>query len=120
MGGAQATMFIWPILVTGVILAGAGISGGVRTVTDVALLAVLEISMSFDNAVADATVLQRMSPWWQRVFLTGGVVIAVAGMRFALPLIFVSVATGVPPYHAMDLVVGDTRSFQRIIDEASP
>jgi Ca2+-binding EF-hand superfamily protein len=113
-------MFVWPVLLTGLILAGSWFVGGMRTAADVALLAVLEISMSFDNAVVDATVLRRMSPFWQRVFLTVGVLVAVLGMRFGLPLMCVSLATGVPPLQAVHLVVGDKALFQHIIDEASP
>ena len=45
------------------------------------ILGVLEISLSFDNAVVNAKVLNRMHPIWQKLFLTVGILIAVFGMR---------------------------------------
>ena len=62
----------------------------------VAILGVLEISLSFDNAVINATVLERMSDFWQKIFLTIGIVIAVFGMRLLLPLVIVWAARLAP------------------------
>jgi len=63
----------------------------------VALLAVLETTLSFDNAVVNAKVLQRMSPAWQSRFLTWGILIAVFGTRFVFPILIVTVAAGLSP-----------------------
>src|SRR3546814_10570335 len=41
-----------------------------------AVLAVLEVSLSFDNAAVNASVLKDMDPVWQRRFLTWGIAIA--------------------------------------------
>lgn len=60
----------------------------------VVLLSVMEITLSFDNAVVNATVLRGMSEKWQQRFLTWGILIAVFGMRFLFPLLIVSLATG--------------------------
>ena len=57
----------------------------------VLLLSVLEISLSFDNAVVNAAVLKNMSEVWKNRFLTWGMLIAVFGMRFFFPLLIVSV-----------------------------
>ncbi|MDR3212897.1 MAG: DUF475 domain-containing protein [Azoarcus sp.] len=59
-----------------------------------ALLGVLEVSLSFDNAVVNASVLKEMDEKWQRIFLTVGILIAVVGMRLLFPLAIVSIATG--------------------------
>ncbi|MFL6074609.1 MAG: DUF475 domain-containing protein [Mycobacteriales bacterium] len=83
-------IFRWSLLVTAIVLVAAGIIGGGEIAAIVAILAVLEISLSFDNAVVNATVLVRMSEFWQRLFLTVGVVIAVFGMRLLFPLIIVA------------------------------
>ena len=45
------------------------------------VLAVLEISLSFDNAIVNANKLKDMTPKWQRRFLTWGILVAVFGMR---------------------------------------
>src|SRR5512138_2335445 len=66
-------------------VAGAGL-----TVFLAAMLAVLEVSLSFDNAVVNASVMQDLSPIWRRRFLTWGMAVAVFGMRLAFPLVVVS------------------------------
>lgn len=55
---------------------------------------VMEIGLSFDNAVMNAAVLRRMDAVWQRYFLTWGMVIAVFGMRLLFPIAIVAVVTG--------------------------
>jgi hypothetical protein len=58
------------------------------------ILGVMEVSLSFDNAVVNATVLKNMSVHWQRRFLTWGMLIAVFGVRFLFPLLIVAAVTG--------------------------
>ena len=59
-----------------------------------AVLAVLEVSLSFDNAVVNATVLRNWNAFWRKLFLTVGILVAVFGMRLLFPLVIVAVATG--------------------------
>jgi hypothetical protein len=61
-----------------------------------ALLAVLEIAVSLDNAVVNAGVLKDMDEKWQRRFLTWGMLVAVFGMRLVFPIAIVSIAGGIP------------------------
>ena len=58
------------------------------------VLLALEISLSFDNAVVNARVLETMTPGQQRFFLSWGLVIPVFGVRFLGPLLLVSLAGG--------------------------
>lgn len=118
--GRGEGMFFWPVLFSGVILAGSWWTGGPRVLAGVALLAVLEVSMSFDNAIVDATVLRRLPRFWQRVYLTAGVAVAVVGMRFALPLLFVCGITGLPPQAAVGLAVKEPAIYHQIIGAAEP
>lgn len=60
----------------------------------VVLLTVMEVSLSFDNAVVNAAVLRNMSEKWQKRFLTWGILIAVFGVRFVFPIVIVGLATG--------------------------
>ena len=53
----------------------------------------------------NATVLERMSDFWQKIFLTVGIVIAVFGMRLLLPLLIVWAAAGLPPVEAFHLAM---------------
>jgi uncharacterized protein len=84
----------------------------------VAVLGVLEVSLSFDNAVVNATVLKDMDPVWQRRFLTWGIAIAVFGMRIIFPLVIVAVAASLGPIEAIKLAATDPQEYQRIITDA--
>ena len=69
------------------------------------VLAVLEVSLSFDNAIINAAILQRMSPFWRQMFLTVGILIAVFGMRLVFPLLIVWATAGLDPVRAMELAL---------------
>jgi uncharacterized protein len=79
--------------------------GGGKGLALAAILAVLEVSLSFDNAVVNATVLVRMSPFWQKIFLTIGVAIAVFGMRLLFPLLIVGITAKLGPIEAIRLAL---------------
>jgi uncharacterized protein len=79
--------------------------GGTTGLALAAILAVLEVSLSFDNAVVNATVLVRMSPFWQKIFLTVGVAIAVFGMRLVFPLLIVGITAKLSPVEAVRLAL---------------
>jgi uncharacterized protein len=113
-------LFRIPIAVTVIGIAAAAIIGGPSIAGVVAILAVLEISLSFDNAVVNATVLQRMNPYWQRIFLTVGVLIAVFGMRLLFPLIVVTIAGHVSPVHALQLAVSHPHQYAVKLTQAHP
>jgi len=89
--------FGWSFAVTIVALAGAFIIGGPTAFALVLILSVLEISLSFDNAVVNATVLERMNAFWQKIFLTVGILIAVFGMRLIFPLLIVGITAHLNP-----------------------
>ncbi len=67
------------------------------------VLAILEVSLSFDNAIVNATVLKDMTPIWRRRFLTWGILIAVFGMRLVFPVMIVSIVGSVSPWEALNL-----------------
>jgi hypothetical protein len=71
-----------------------GTGGLLQALWIAAVLGVLEVSLSFDNAVVNATVLRNWNDFWQKLFLTAGILVAVFGMRLLFPLLIVSVATG--------------------------
>ena len=53
------------------------------------MLGVLEVSLSFDNAVVNASVLRHWNDFWRKLFLTVGILVAVFGMRLVFPLLIV-------------------------------
>jgi hypothetical protein len=65
----------------------------------------LEVSLSFDNAVVNATVLQRMNVFWQQMFLTVGIIIAVFGMRLIFPMVLVCLTAWLNPAEVIDLAL---------------
>jgi hypothetical protein len=93
------------LVVAAVGLALGALYGGGTGLALAAILAVLEVSLSFDNAVVNATVLVRMSPFWQKIFLTVGVAIAVFGMRLVFPLLIVGVTAKLNPVEAIRLAL---------------
>ncbi|RPE75009.1 MULTISPECIES: DUF475 domain-containing protein [unclassified Frondihabitans] len=97
--------FGWSLVITVLALAIAFLYGGPSALALAAILGVLEISLSFDNAVVNARILERMSPFWQRIFLTVGILIAVLGMRILFPLVIVSVTSGLNPVEAVKLAL---------------
>jgi hypothetical protein len=99
-------------VVTVVGLAVALYFGGFAIFVIVAILAVLEISFSFDNAVVNASVLRRMSKFWQTIFLTVGIVIAVFGMRLVFPFLLVSASAAISPWQSLQLALGSSAERQ--------
>ena len=83
-----------------------------------AVLAVLEVSLSFDNAAVNASVLKDMDPVWQRRFLTWGIAIAVFGMRIIFPLIIVMIAASLGPIEAVKLAINDPKQYEDIMNGA--
>lgn len=82
------------------------------------VLSILEISLSFDNAVVNATVLREMDPVWQQRFLTWGILIAVFGMRIVFPIAIVAIAAGIGPWQAVELSLNNPQEYERIVSSA--
>jgi hypothetical protein len=80
-------------------------SAGLSALVIATILIVLEVSLSFDNAVVNAKVLGKMSPFWQKIFLTVGILIAVFGMRLVFPFVVVWATAGLNPIDAWDLAM---------------
>lgn len=117
--------FGWSFGITVLGLAAGLAYAGPKGVVLVAILIVLEISLSFDNAVVNATVLERMNDFWQKMFLTVGVLIAVFGMRLVFPLLIVGITAHLGPVEAINLAldqgsVDEPGSYAYLLDEAHP
>ncbi|WP_373414100.1 DUF475 domain-containing protein [Ensifer aridi] len=119
--------FNWAFIVTaaGLVLGAwigwqsTGTLGGMATVFFICtVLAVLEISLSFDNAIVNANKLKDMTPVWQQRFLTWGILIAVFGMRIVFPLLIVVIAANIGPIEAVVLAAARPEEYARIMNEA--
>ena len=84
----------------------------------VLILSVLEVSLSFDNAVVNASVLKEMDEIWQRRFLTWGIAFAVFGMRIVFPLAIVAIAAGLGPVETVTLSLNNPQEYERIVNSA--
>ncbi len=124
----SATKYLfWPILVTIAGLAGCfwlgwatsgTLAGALPYLLIGVVLSVLEISLSFDNAIVNANKLEQMTALWRRRFLTWGILIAVFGMRIVFPLAIVAVAAKISPWAAVELAIADPGEYERIIGDA--
>jgi len=112
--------FGWSFAITALGLLAAFLYEGTTALGLVAVLAILEISLSFDNAVVNAKVLERMSAFWQRIFLTVGIAIAVFGMRLVFPLAIVAITASMSPWEALDLALNDQAKYQHALESAYP
>ena len=108
------------LLVTLAALAVGYVHGGLTALFLLVVLAVLEVSLSFDNAIINAAVLQRMSPFWQQMFLTIGILIAVFGMRLVFPLVIVWATAGLDPVRAMELALNPPPNHALEFPDGSP
>ena len=89
--------FSKPLIITLLVFIIIWFYSGTQALFLVAILSILEITLSFDNAVINAKILEKMNPIWQKRFLTWGIIVAVIGTRFLLPIIIVSVALFMSP-----------------------
>ncbi|MEV6728543.1 MULTISPECIES: DUF475 domain-containing protein [unclassified Streptomyces] len=112
--------FGWSFAVTALGLVAAVFYGGWTGFGIVAILSILEISLSFDNAVVNAGILKKMNAFWQKIFLTVGVLIAVFGMRLVFPVVIVAITAGIGPIEAVDLALNDKEMYEQLVTDAHP
>jgi hypothetical protein len=75
---------------------------GVAAATATIILIAIEVAFSFDNAIINAKILERLSRGWQQLFLTLGMVIAILGMRLLFPILIVMVTAHLPSSTVID------------------
>ena len=94
------------------------VAGTAELLWIIVVLSVLEISLSFDNAVVNASVLKDMDRVWQKRFLTWGIAFAVFGMRIVFPLAIVAIAAGIGPVETIDLSLRNPAEYERLVSSA--
>ncbi|MCE9643862.1 DUF475 domain-containing protein [Candidatus Parcubacteria bacterium] len=113
-------IFFFPILIALVTLAAVYLWGGLQALILAAILSVLEVTLSFDNAVVNAKVLKKMDETWQRRFLTWGILIAVFGTRLVLPILIVSAVVWLSPLAVLGLVLYDSAHYAELLEQVHP
>ncbi|MBC2901614.1 DUF475 domain-containing protein [Streptomyces cupreus] len=113
-------IFGWSFAVTAAGLAFAAWQWGWEAFGIVLILSVLEISLSFDNAVVNAGILKKMNAFWQKTFLTVGILIAVFGMRLVFPVVIVAISANVGPIEAVQLALDEPDRYEDLVTDAHP
>lgn len=96
-------------------LVAAYFLGGFVAVYICVLLIILEVSLSFDNAVVNARILRHMSQVWQRRFIIYGIPIAVFGMRFLFPILIVSIAADMGMLQTLNLALNNPDEYHHTL-----
>ena len=95
-----------------------GSAGLLQALWICAVLGIMEVSLSFDNAVVNASVLRHWNEFWRKLFLTVGILVAVFGMRLLFPLLIVSMATGLGLMDVWTMATKDPDAYSRYLTGA--
>lgn len=110
--------FLVPTLISVVVLIAIFFWGGWPAFLLAVLLTVLEVTLSFDNAVVNARILTRMNEKWQRRFLTWGILVAVFGTRLVLPILIVAASVAMSPWAVAQLAAFDPETYGHLLEGA--
>jgi hypothetical protein len=91
----------------------AGLGGALTALGIAIILSVMEVSLSFDNAVVNASVLKHWNEFWKKLFLGLGIIIAVFGMRLVFPLVIVAVAADLGMAEVWNLALTNPKEFSQ-------
>ena len=94
-----------------------GTPGALQALGIAAILGVMEISLSFDNAIVNASILKGWNKFWQEMFLTLGMVIAVFGMRLLFPLLIVAFAADIGLAEVWTMGLNNPEEYARHLTE---
>ncbi len=106
------------LILTVVAVLTAGYLFGLGAALTTIILIAIEIAFSFDNAIINAKVLARLSPLWQQLFLTIGMVFAIVGVRFIFPILIVMVSAGLPWHTVVQYALHDPRRYAEHLQSA--
>lgn len=111
----------WPeLVITVAAWALIGWTLGLEAFLLTLILSALEITLSADNAVVNSRVLMKLSVFWQKMFLTVGIILAVFVVRFVLPIIMVAVATGLGFGEVYSLALNDPEAYGHKLHDVAP
>ena len=116
---AIARYFGFSIFLTVTALVVGLVFGGPAALLSIVVLGVLEVCLSFDNAVVNAKVLTKMSPFWRKMFLYVGIFVAVFVMRAFLPILIVAVTASLSLGDVWSLALNDPMTYAGHVEDAS-
>lgn len=97
-----ATLAVWAVV---------GAYNGFGAFVTVVILTLLEVTFSFDNAVINSRILVTLSRFWQTLFLTVGIFLAVFVVRFFVPLLIVAITAGIGIGEVVNLALNEPEKY---------
>lgn len=113
-------IFFFSALVSVTVLWAVGVTNGPQALFLTVVLSLVEITFSFDNAIINARILAKMSTFWQQMFLTVGIVIAVFGMRLLFPIVLIMFTTGLGGSDVVSLALTQPDRYAHELGHAHP
>lgn len=95
----------------------AGVQAMLRVLLITSILAIMEVSLSFDNAVVNASILRNWDEFWKKIFLTVGILIAVFGMRLIFPIVIVAVTADMGMMDVINMALNDPIEYSKRLME---
>jgi uncharacterized protein len=111
-------IFIISSLLTVLAVAGVWYYMGLPAALVTLVLIIIEVTFSFDNAIINARVLTTMTHFWQQIFMTLGMLIAVFGMRLVFPILLVMATAGLPWGQVIDLALNHPEMYAKELADA--
>lgn len=105
-----ATLAVWAFV---------GINSGLGAFVTVVILTLLEVTFSFDNAVINSRILVTLSKFWQTLFLTVGIFLAVFVVRFFVPLLIVGLTAGLGIGEVVNLALNEPHKYAEELHESA-
>ena len=90
-----------------------GISEGLTVVWLTLILILMEVSLSFDNAIVNASILRNWNKFWKKIFLTIGILVAVFGMRLVFPIAIVAFTTDMGVSEVWNLAINNPDEYSK-------
>jgi uncharacterized protein len=113
---SRHSFFFFPVVVSACVLCGVWYVAGFSAFLLACTLAVLEVTLSFDNAVINAKVLSDMPKVWQERFLTWGMLLSVVGTRLILPIGIVAIAAWMSPLYVAQLALYEPAAYAELLE----
>ena len=113
-------IFAVSALATLAVLVGVGLGKGPSGTLVALVLIAIEVAFSFDNAILNARILNKMSRFWQNMFLTVGALIAVFGMRIVFPILIVALTADIGWHEVLNLALHHPGEYAEKLNAAHP
>lgn len=111
-------IFFFSGLITLAALVFVGVELGTAALLVAVVLILVEVMFSFDNAIINAKVLSTMSKFWQTIFITIGILIAVVGMRLVFPILIVMITAGLGAGEVINLALNEPVAYSEKLDDS--